>query len=377
MTPSQYVRTATLFDESRPLVLESAATLAPVTVAYETYGTLDHDRSNAVVVCHALTGDAHPAAHGPGDRPGWWERMVGPGRPVDTDRYFVVCANVLGGCAGTTGPSSPGSGGRPYGPDFPVFTIGDLVTVHRALLAGLGITRLRAVIGGSLGGMQALEWLLRAPDDAADFLVIAATARPSAENLAWNAVARAAIRDDPAFRGGRYEPDAGPAAGLGIARMVGHLTYVSEELLAEKFGRAPREPPGPGSPVVTGPFAVESYLEYQAAKLVDRFDANSYLYLTSAMDRFDCLAGGRRLASCRSRPAAHLFSFASDRLYGPAHSRHIHATLAALGVPAWHHRDRTAVAGHDSFLLDVPPFLDRVAAVLDGHPQWRTDEAAA
>lgn len=366
---SRHVRTATLFDHDRPLELASGATLAPVTVAYETYGVLDDDRSNAIVVCHALTGDSHPAAHDPDDLAGWWEHLVGPGRPVDTERYFVVCANVLGGCAGTTGPWS-------VGPGFPPVEVGDLVTVQRALLAHLGIARPRAVVGGSLGGMQVLEWLLRAPDDAADFLIIAATARPSADNLAWNAVARAAIRSDPRFRDGRYRAGAGPAAGLGLARMIGHLTYLSEEQLKRKFGRTPRVPAGRGSPVTTGPFAVEGYLEHQAAKLVGRFDANSYLHLTSAMDRFDAFAGDRTVASPARAPGVHLFSFASDRLYGPAHSRHIQAGLARLGITAHHHEDDTTVAGHDAFLLEVPTFLRRVSAVLDREPARGTELAA-
>lgn len=366
-----HVRTVVLFDDANPLELASGRTLAPVTVAYETYGELNDDRSNAIFVCHALTGDSHPAAHHPDDRPGWWRDMVGPGCPVDTDRHFVVCANVLAGCSGTTGPTSPGPDGTPWGPDFPAIGITDMVTVHRALLAELGVERLRAVIGGSLGGMQVLEWLLRAPDDAEDFVIAAGTARHTAENLAWNAVARTAIRSDPEFRAGRYPPGGGPAAGLGTARMVGHLTYVSEDLLARKFGRERRAGDGTSPTAATGPFAVEGYLEHQAASLVDRFDANSYLCLMNAMDSFDAFADDRPCAPFRRRPGVHLFSFDSDRLYGPDHARYIQANLAARGLPAEHHQDHTTDRGHDAFLLHVPSYLDGVAEVLARQPVVR------
>jgi homoserine O-acetyltransferase len=360
--PDGPVRAAELFTEADPLPLASGKTLGPVTVAYETYGELDEDRSNAVFVCHALTGDSHPAVHHPDDRPGWWRDMVGPGRPVDTDRYFVVCANVLGGCSGTTGPTSPGPDGKPWGPHFPAIDITDMVTVHRALVAKLGVWRLRAVVGGSLGGMQALEWLLRAPDDAEDFVVIAGTARHTAENLAWNAIARTAIRSDPGFRDGRYPPDGGPSDGLGAARKIGHMTYVSEELLARKFDRDRRVPDATADD--DGPLSVASYLDHQAASLVARFDANSYLCLMDAMDGFDAFADDRPCAPFRRRPGVHLFSFDSDRLYGPDHSRHIQANLAARGLPAEHHQDHTTDRGHDAFLLHVPPYLRRVAEIL-------------
>lgn len=363
-SPGCSVQTITLFDEANPLVLTSGQLLAPVTVAYETYGSLNDDWSNAIFICHALTGDSHPAAHHPDDRPGWWRRMVGSGCPVDTDRYFVICANVLGGCAGSTGPSSSRPDGTRWGPDFPEIEIADIVAVHRALLAELRINRLHAVMGGSLGGMLTLEWLLCAPDDAANFLIIAGTARHSAENLAWNSVARAAIRSDRRFQDGRYSADAAPNSGLGVARMVGHLTYLSEDLLEQKFGRTPRVTNGHSPSVVTGPFSVESYLEHQADSLTGRFDANSYLYLISAMDSFDAFAEGRELHRFQLRPNVYLFSFESDRLYGPHHSRHIQAGLAALGFPAEHYRDSTSMFGHDAFLLDVAPFLRQVAEIL-------------
>lgn len=371
---SPFMRVMTVFDDDDPLCLVSGTKLAPVSVGYETYGALNADRSNAVFICHALTGDSHPAAHAPGDRPGWWEHMVGPGKPVDTGRFFVICANVLGGCAGTTGPWSAGPAGEPYGTDFPQLDIGDLVAAHRGLLARLGIPRLHAVLGGSLGAMQVLEWLLSAPDDASSFLIIAGTARQSADNLAWNAVARAAIRSDAGFCGGRYAPGAGPRSGLGLARMVGHLTYLSPELLEQKFGREPRRTAAGGQPEIVGPFAVEGYLEHQASKLTDRFDANSYLYLTSAMDRFDAFAGGRGPAPSQSWPDIHLFSFESDRLYGREHSQFIQSCLAAAGRAARHHHDTTASAGHDAFLLSVVPYLRAVARILRGVPEGLADD---
>ncbi len=350
---SPHARTVTLFADT-PLRLEGGGTLADIRVTYETYGR--PRGRNTVFVCHALTGDSHPARHDADDLPGWWEPMIGSGRPIDTSVFHVVCANVLGGCAGTTGPWA----GAPSGSPFPDVTVGDMVTVHRRLLDHLGVTGLHAVIGGSLGGMQALNWLLRYPADADRYLIIAAAARLSADNLAANAICRAAIRSDPAFKSGRYRADEPPAAGLGLARMIGHMTYLSAEALEDKFGRdlAPAAPRRRGG-VWNGPFAVESYLEHQAAKLVARFDANSYLYLTQAMDRFDAFPGPPRpLADARA--ATHLFSFASDRLFGPDHSQRIRDGLRASGLTVRHHHDTTSRAGHDAFLLPVPGYLDAV-----------------
>ena len=350
-----HTRYAALHDAADPLVLAGGGRLAPVVAAYETYGELAPDGGNAVFVCHALTGDAHPARHHPGDVPGWWERLIGPGRPIDTDRCFVVCANVLGGCAGSTGPGAADPSGRRYGPDFPAVSVADMVAVHRRLLDHLGVRRLRAVVGGSLGGMQALEWLLADPHGADSFLLVATTAAMSAENLAWNAVARAAIRADPEYRGGRYPAGAGPRGGLGVARMVGHLTYLNEQALRDRFGRAPAR---------GGGFSVEAYLHHQARKLVERFDAGSYLCLIDAMDRFDAFAGGRRPVLTGPPPRVDVFSFHGDRLFGEEHSRALCRALAEVGVPARHHHEPDAVGGHDAFLLDTPGFLAEVAAVL-------------
>ncbi|MBT2493601.1 homoserine O-acetyltransferase [Streptomyces sp. ISL-96] len=349
-------------------MLASGARLDSVQVAYETYGSLNSAGDNAVFVCHALTGDSHVTRKDAGEPPGWWESMVGPGKPIDTDRYLVICANVLGGCAGTTGPWAPGPDGQPYGPEFPRVTISDMVAVHRELLAGLGIGRLHAVVGGSMGGMQALEWLLRHPDDAAGFLIVAATARQSADNLAWNAIARHAIRNDVKFQAGRYEPGDGPRAGLGVARMIAHITYLSEFSLHRKFGRRHRKAGTRqySSVVVQGDHAVESYLEHQADKFLRRFDANSYLQLMSAMDHFDAFAVPDRLAEAESLPEVCLFSFERDRLFGPAHSELIQIELAERGLLARHERDGAADVGHDAFLLDVPQFLSVADEFLQG-----------
>ncbi len=363
MTTSQ-VR---LYHDTDPVTLVSGSVLAPVTVAYETYGELAEDGSNAVFVCHALTGDAHVARHHAHDRPGWWEHLVGPGRPIDTDRYFVVCANVLGGCSGTTGPCSTDAAGRRYGLDFPSVQIADMVTVHRRLISHLGITRLRAVVGGSLGGMQALEWLMSAPDSADAFLLMATTGEMSTENLAWNAIARAAIRSDPEFGDGHYPLGGGPRAGLGLARMIGHVTYLNEEALQAKFGRTAREPAGTAP--VRGGFAVEAYLEHQAVKLVDRFDANSYLYLLDAMDRFAPFAGGRMPLPAGEAPQVHVFSLHGDRLFGEEHSLRLCRRLADAGMAARHHHDPHASGGHDAFLLDTPGFLHQVSQVFEQLPE--------
>lgn len=354
---SRWVQTAVPLPQGKPLRLRLGGRLDDVVVAYETFGTLSADADNAIFVCHALTGDSHVARHDEDDLPGWWEPMVGPGVPIDTARYYVVCANVLGGCAGTTGPSSPSPDGTRLGGDFPLITVPDMVAVHRALLACLGLVRpLLAVIGGSLGGMQTLEWLLRHPADATGFFVIAGTAAQGAENLAWNAIGRAAIRSDPKFADGDYPADDPPTAGQGLARMVAHMTYLSEAALEQKFGRSRRD----------GRFTVDSYLHHQADKLNARFDPNSYLSLTSAMDQFDAFSDPPAWPPPDDRvPAVHLFSFASDRLFGSQHSEHIQRTLARCGIKATHYCETTSMAGHDAFLLEVPPYLAEIRRLLE------------
>jgi homoserine O-acetyltransferase len=342
---------ALLFEQDRPLELESGATLAPVEVAYETYGTLDENAGNAVLVCHALSGDAHAAGHhGDPSVRGWWDTIIGPGRPLDTDRFFVICPNLLGGCAGTTGPSStdPRSG-RAYGLRFPLFSVRDLVTVHRALLAQLGIARLHAAVGGSLGGMQALQWALDYPEELQRAVLVCVSARLNAQNIALTAVARAAIMSDPDFQNGDYvDSPRRPDSGLSLARKLGHITYLSVESMRRKFDRARRG--GPEQPMsLESDFEVEHYLDHQGEIFVERFDALSYIYLTRAMDYFDPFAqADLDLARVSTRFLA--ISFDSDWRFGSEHSRYIHDSLRAGGADA-RHVELSSPWGHDSFLL--------------------------
>ncbi len=358
-----------LFRLPAPLPLDSGQALAGVEIAYETYGELDADRSNAILVCHALTGDQYLAStHPVTGKPGWWERMVGPGKPIDTARHHVICANVIGSCMGSTGPASLAPDGQPYAMRFPVITIRDMVRGLVALLDGLGIERLHAVVGGSMGGMQALSLAANFPDRAGRVLAIATTARHSAQNIAFHEVGRQAIMADPAWHGGDYYgAGASPDAGLSVARMAAHITYLSEEGLTEKFGRRlqDREAKSFG---FDADFQVESYLRYQGSGFVQRFDANSYLYITRAMDYFDIAEEhGGLLADAFAGTQARfcLVSFDSDWLYPTAESRHVVHALNAAGAPV-SFVELSAPFGHDSFLLDVPA-LDRVIrGFLDG-----------
>ncbi|WP_328299891.1 homoserine O-acetyltransferase [Streptomyces sp. NBC_00435] len=343
-------------DRTTPMTLRANTHLAPVDVAYETYGT--YDGSNAIFICHPLTCDAHVAANGPQDSPGWWDVMVGPGRPIDTRRYFVICANVLGGCSGTTGAASLAVDDSPWGARFPDVEIADMVTVHRRLLAALGIDRLHAVVGASMGGCQALQWLLDHPGDADRFVVIAGTARPSADNRAWNAVARHAILSDPDHRGGAYVPGSGPRAGLATARMIGHLTYLSEAELERRFG-----PSATGSR--RGPQALGSYLDHQGGKFVRRFDANAYLTLLGAVDRFDAFSRPTAVTTMLRPPRVLLVSLRGDRRFSREHSAHIAAELAARGVEAAHHHETGSDLGHDAAVLDQPELAAHIAEFLD------------
>ena len=361
-------QSAVLFAADRPLALDSGATLGPVEVAYETYGRLDAERSNAIFVCHALTGDAHAAGHhGDSDRPGWWDTIIGPGRPLDTDRFFVVCANLLGGCRGTTGPSSPDPAtGRPYGLRFPLMTVSDLVRVHRALMAHLGIEHPLAAVGGSLGGMQALQWALDAPGELGSAVVICASSRLSAQNIAFSAVARQAIMGDPDFHGGDYYGEGTrPDRGLATARMLAHITYLSEESMRRKFGRRLQDSDTPrfGFDV---DFQVESYLRHQGASFLRRFDANSYLYLTRVMDYFDAFADAAATERALRDTATRFLvvSFDSDWRFDTAHSREIVRTLSTHGA-AVTFREVVSPHGHDSFLMDIPDYHRTVAAFLE------------
>jgi homoserine O-acetyltransferase len=363
-------------DLPEPVRLDCGRDLFPVRVAYETYGTLAPRRDNVILVCHALSGDAHAAGIAPAppakstrdgfaaaDRDGtaaqglgWWDGMIGPGKAFDTDRYFVIATNLLGGCRGTTGPSSPDPAtGRPYGADFPVITVADMVRTERAFLDQLGIGRLAAVAGGSLGGMQALEWAVLYPDQVDAVVPIASTHALQPQGVAWNSIAREAIMRDPAWQGGHYYGTGRtPEAGLGVARMVGHVTYLSAQALGDKFGRRIQDGDDIRYTLTEPEFEVESYLRHQADSFVRRFDANTYLYTSRALTYFDLARqhGGslkRALENVSARTL--LIAFSSDWLYPPSASQEITEALRALGKPAEFHVIE-APYGHDCFLLE-------------------------
>lgn len=350
-----------------PLALSSGARLGPVTLAYETYGELSPARDNVILLLHALSGDAHAAGwHAGAAKPGWWDSMVGPGRPFDTDRYFVICSNVLGGCQGSTGPGSVDlATGRPYGARFPVLTIADMVRAQARLLDRLGVDQLLAVAGGSMGGFQALEWATALPERVRGVLLLASSARSSPQTVAWNAIGRRAILSDPRWQGGDYYGGDPPADGLAIARMIGHITYLSEPSLERKFGRAFQGSDGPAF-ALEREFAIESYLEHQGAIFNARFDANSYLYITKAMDYWDLPAqyGSLDAALARSQAEFLLLSFTSDWLYPPSESQLIADALARLGR-APEYVNLHSGAGHDAFLVDYEPQGPIITGFLD------------
>jgi homoserine O-acetyltransferase len=336
------------------LPLDCGVNLAPVDVAYETYGELNASRTNAILILHAFSGDAHAAGiNRDGGKPGWWDNMIGPGKAFDTTQYFVICTNVLGGCKGTTGPAciNPATG-KPYGMTFPVISISDMVRLQKKLVNHLGIQRLLAVAGGSMGGMQVLEWAVAYPEAVACALPIATTSRHSAQQIAFNEVGRQAIMADPDWAEGNYYDKKPPARGLSVARMVGHITYMSDDSMREKFGRRfqKQEP----LPDFSSVFEVESYLRYRGSQFVDRFDANSYLYITKAMDLFDVTNGHASLAAALERTQSRflVISFTSDWLYPTYQSLEI--------VSALRGRNRDVAFcelqsnyGHDAFLVDV------------------------
>lgn len=391
----------------RDVKLASGDVLSQVNVVYETYGTLNAEKDNAILICHALSGDAHVAGwreedaraagwqpdDGPdwsptdaatGDpdaapasaaKPGWWDPFVGPGKTIDTDRYFVVCSNVLGGCSGTTGPSSvdPATG-KPYGLSFPVVTVEDMVDVQAALLDELGVGRLLAVVGGSMGGMQALAWAKRYPQRVASCVAIATTWRLAAQAIAFNEVGRTAILGDASFRGGDYYDHGVPRHGLAVARMIGHITYLSDESMHEKFGRRLRNRDEHAFGFVTE-FEVESYLAYQGKRFTERFDANTYLYMTKSMDYFDLAEGSPSLAEALAgTPVRFLaLSFSSDWLFPTYQSRELVDALRCDGAEV-SFAEIPSPYGHDAFLLEpeqqhrfVEPFLARVH--VDEHAQ--------
>ncbi|MCE5184835.1 MAG: homoserine O-acetyltransferase [Planctomycetaceae bacterium] len=361
------VRTKTLrvIEPNHPLLLKCGKYLGPIDVAYETYGTLSEARDNAVLICHALSGNAHAAGcnHPEERKPGWWDIMIGPGKPIDTDRYFVICSNVVGGCSGTTGPSeiNPETG-KPYGLEFPLITIEDFVTVQKLLLDKLGIGHLLAVVGGSMGGMQVLQWAASYPDFIDAILCIASTTRLNAQSIAFDAVGRNAILADPYFKRGQYHDDQQPIRGLSIARMIGHITYLSEESMRAKFGRQLRASTD-YSYEFNSEFAVETYLDYQGQTFIERFDANSYLYITKAMDYFDLTRqfGSLNRAFAAAAGRFLIVSFSSDWLFTPAQSEEI---VLALGAE---HKDIVycniqSSYGHDAFLLEA----EKLGRVIEG-----------
>ncbi|MCK8785513.1 homoserine O-acetyltransferase [Roseomonas sp. NAR14] len=360
----------TVFPEG--LALDCGATVAPLAVAWRAYGTLNAARSNAILVCHALTGDQYVAeTHPLTGKPGWWGNVVGPGLPIDTERYFVVCSNVLGGCMGTTGPREPrAEGEEPWGTDFPQVTIRDMVRAQHRLMEHLGIGRWLAVVGGSMGGMQVLEWAATYPEAVGAAAPIATAVHHSAQNIAFDEVGRAAIHNDPDWRGGRYWEDGSlPARGLSVARMVAHITYLSEQALTRKFGRRLR-----GASALTfleDVFEVESYLRHQGSTFVRRFDANAYLTITRAMDFFDLAAehGGELAAAFRGASAAGtrfcVVSFSSDWLFPTEESRTLVRALNAAAANVSFVEIRSD-KGHDAFLLDEPDFHRTLGGFLAG-----------
>ncbi len=363
------------FGTDQPLRLDSGISFAPFSLAYQTYGTLNADRSNGVLICHALTGDHFVADQHPiTGKPGWWTTLVGPGKPIDTNRFFVICSNVLGGCLGTTGPSDINpTTGKPYGLSFPIITIGDMVRAQARLIDHLGINQLFAVVGGSMGAMQVLQWASAYPERVFAAIPIAGAARHSAQNIAFHEVGRQAIMADPDWRAGDYlSQGVNPARGLSVARMAAHITYLSETALHRKFGRNLQD----RQSITYGfdaDFQVESYLRHQGSIFVDRFDANSYLYITRAMDYFDlAVQHGGQLASAfkDTRTRFCLVSFTSDWLFPTPESRAVVKALNAVAANV-SFVEIESDKGHDAFLLDEPEFFAVMQGFLDGCAEHR------
>ena len=354
--------------ENTHLTLDNGSVLDSLTLAYRTYGALNADKSNAILICHALTGDHHPSGANPlTGRAGWWNNMVGPGKPIDTEKYFVICQNVIGGCAGSTGPSSPRPDGTPYGLDFPVITIGDMVRAQNVLLDRLEIPDLFCVIGGSMGGMQVLQWAAAHGERVFSAIPIATAARHSSQNIAFHEVGRQAILADPDWQGGNYAAeDIAPRKGLAVARMAAHITYLSEAALHRKFGRnlQDRDRLSYG---FEADFQIESYLRHQGISFVDRFDANSYLYITRAMDYFDLAADyGGTLAHAFANTKARfcVVSFTSDWLFPTSESISLVRALNAAGANV-SFVEIESDKGHDAFLLDEPEMEQTIIGFLN------------
>jgi homoserine O-acetyltransferase len=336
------------------LKLESGEKLGPVTLAYETYGVLNDDKSNAILILHALTGNAHVAGYHPGDKdPGWWDNMIGHGKAFDVDKYFVICSNVIGGCHGSTGPSSINpKTDRPYGLDFPLVTVKDMVAAQSYLVKSLGIKKLVSVAGGSMGGMQVLQWTISFPEMVATAISIATSARHSPQQIAFNEVGRQAIMADPDWNDGNCYGKSAPRRGLSVARMIGHITYMSDVSMGEKFGRRVKEEHGDKK--FSPDFEVEGYLQYRGDNFVKRFDANSYLYITKAIDRFD-LANGEGLEKVFKAAANVKFlviAFKSDWLYPAYQSKEIVRACKQAQVDV-SYCELNSTYGHDAFLLEV------------------------
>ncbi len=351
------VRTQSVaFDQpGQELALEGGGTLAPFTIAYETYGTLSERKDNAILVTHALSGDAHVAGlHSASDkRPGWWDMLIGPGKGLDTDKYFVISSNVIGGCTGSTGPASENPAtGRPYGTDFPIITIADMVNAQEMLLDHLGVPKLLAAVGGSMGGMQVLEWAISHPDRVHLCVPLATAARQPTQAIAFNEVGRQAIMADPDWCGGHYYDGKPPSKGLSVARMIGHITYLSDEAMQEKFGRRLRDIHD-YSFTFSADFEVESYLRHQGLSFTDRFDANTYLYITRALDYFDLTrAHGSLVRAFRDVKARFLvLGYSSDWLHPPYQLKEIVSALRATHKHVSYYEVESHY-GHDAFLLE-------------------------
>jgi homoserine O-acetyltransferase len=345
---------------------QSGYDLKEIEVCYQTLGVLSSRKDNAILICHALSGDAHVAGLDPNTgRPGWWDFHVGPGKSIDTNRFFVICANVLGGCSGSTGPTSVNPvTGRPYATDFPPVTIRDMVTAEVSLIDSLGISKLFAAVGGSMGGMQALVWAVDYPDRLHACIPIATCVAHSAMQIAFNEVGRQAIMTDPNWRGGHYDDQNRPEHGLAVARMVGHVTYLSEYSMHQKFGRKLQRPPRPED-LFPDFFSVESYLQYQGESFVKRFDPNSYLYITKALDRFNLLEDRHGRDGFRHVQARFfVISFESDWLYPPGQSRELVKTLKRSNVAVTYLNLETPY-GHDSFLIRNPDFSRAISNFLN------------
>jgi homoserine O-acetyltransferase len=356
------------FVRKTPFVFDSGEQLPAITIRYETYGKLNEKKDNAILICHALSGDHHCAGiHSLRDKkPGWWNNMIGPGKPIDTSKYFVICSNCLGGCQGSTGPKSlnPATG-TPYGLDFPLVSVGDMVRAQYLMLTeGLGLPSLYAVIGGSMGGMQVLQWGIDYPDFVRKLIPMATTARQNAQAIAFNEVGRLAIMQDPDWQDGAYAEGQGPHVGLAVARMMAHITYLSDAGLEEKFGRDKIKREGARSQF-DAEFQVESYLRYQGQSFINRFDANSYLYLTKALDRFDLFGQSGRLEDQLAAVEARtlVIGFKSDWLFPPAQNRTIVHALLRCGKDA-SYAEIDLSLGHDSFLVHAPDLYRIVSAFL-------------